>query len=68
MTAGNASGLNDGAAAVVLMKRSEAEKRGISVMCSIVASASAGVSPEVMGTGPIPAVRKAVNILSLIHI
>ena len=61
VTAGNASGLNDGAAVVVLMKASEAEKRGLKPMAKIVATATAGVSPEIMGTGPIPAVKKAVS-------
>ena len=62
VTAGNASGLNDGAAVVVLMKASEAEKRGLKPLAKIVATATAGVSPEIMGTGPIPAVKKAVSL------
>ena len=61
VTAGNASGLNDGAAVVLLMSAAEAEKRGLKPLAKIVASASAGVSPEIMGTGPIPAVKKAVR-------
>ncbi|XP_070569144.1 acetyl-CoA acetyltransferase, cytosolic-like [Ptychodera flava] len=61
VTAGNASGINDGAAALVLMKQSEASKRGISPLARVVAWAQAGVDPAVMGTGPIPAVRKALE-------
>ncbi|XP_022108993.1 acetyl-CoA acetyltransferase, cytosolic-like [Acanthaster planci] len=61
VTAGNASGINDGAAALVLMKKSEAEKRGISPLASIVNWAQAGVDPAVMGTGPIPAIKKALE-------
>ena len=61
MTAGNASGLNDGAAAVVVMPASEATKRSLEPLVSIKAVATAGISPEVMGTGPIPAVKKAVR-------
>ncbi|MEO0728987.1 MAG: acetyl-CoA C-acetyltransferase [Pseudomonadota bacterium] len=59
VTAGNASGINDGAAAVVLMTAAEAEKRGIAPMARIVSWASAGVDPSIMGTGPIPASKKA---------
>lgn len=59
VTAGNASGLNDGAAAVILMRESEAEKRGITPLARIASWATAGVAPEIMGTGPIPASRKA---------
>ena len=55
------SGINDGAAAVVLMTASEAKQRGITPLARIVASGQAGVDPSVMGTGPIPAVRKAVS-------
>ena len=61
VTAGNASGINDGAAAVVVMKRSEAEKRGIEPMARIVSWASAGVDPSIMGTGPIPASKRALE-------
>ena len=60
MTAGNSSGINDGAAGVLLMKYSTAEKRGISPMAKIVAWAQAGVDPKIMGTGPIPAIKSAV--------
>jgi acetyl-CoA C-acetyltransferase len=59
VTAGNASGINDGAAAVVVMSAAEAAKRGITPMARIVSWATAGVDPSIMGTGPIPASRKA---------
>jgi acetyl-CoA C-acetyltransferase len=59
VTAGNASGINDGAAAAVLMTAEEAAKRGITPMARIVSWATAGVDPAIMGTGPIPASRKA---------
>jgi acetyl-CoA C-acetyltransferase len=59
VTAGNASGINDGAAALVLMSAAEAEKRGITPLARIVSWATAGVDPAIMGTGPIPASRKA---------
>ena len=58
VTAGNASGINDGAAAVVLMERSAAEKRGAKPLARLVAYAHAGVEPQVMGLGPIPAVKR----------
>jgi acetyl-CoA C-acetyltransferase len=61
VTAGNASGLNDGAAAIVLMTAEEAKKRGIEPLARIVSWANAGVEPEIMGTGPIPASRKALE-------
>jgi acetyl-CoA C-acetyltransferase len=59
VTAGNASGINDGAAAVVLMREKEAEARGLKPIARIVSWAQAGVDPSVMGTGPIPASRRA---------
>jgi acetyl-CoA C-acetyltransferase len=59
VTAGNASGLNDGAAALVVMTADEAAKRGITPLARIASWANAGVAPEIMGTGPIPASRKA---------
>jgi len=59
VTAANASGINDGAAATVLMSEAEAAKRGITPMARIVSWATAGVDPQIMGTGPIPASRKA---------
>ena len=61
VTAGNASGINDGAAALVLMTADEAERRGITPMSRIVSWAQAGVDPAIMGTGPIPASRKALD-------
>ncbi|QCI96714.1 acetyl-CoA C-acetyltransferase [Agrobacterium larrymoorei] len=59
VTAGNASGLNDGAAAVLLMTEEEAIKRNIQPLARIASWATAGVDPQIMGTGPIPASRKA---------
>ena len=61
VTAGNASGLNDGAAAALLMTEEEAARRGISPLARIVSWATAGVDPKIMGTGPIPASRKALQ-------
>jgi acetyl-CoA C-acetyltransferase len=61
VTAGNASGINDGAAAVVLMTASEAAKQGKKVLARIVSWAQAGVDPSIMGTGPIPASRAALK-------
>jgi acetyl-CoA C-acetyltransferase len=61
VTAGNASGINDGAAAVVLMSADEASKRGVTPLARIVAWATCGVDPSIMGTGPIPASRKALE-------
>ncbi len=61
VTAGNASGINDGAAAFVVMKLSEAEKRGIQPLAKIVSYATAGVDPSIMGTGPIPASKRALE-------
>src|SRR5712675_1622590 len=61
VTAGNASGINDGAAAVVLMKASEAAKLGKTPLARIVSWAHAGVDPAIMGTGPIPASRAALK-------
>jgi acetyl-CoA C-acetyltransferase len=61
VTAGNASGLNDGAAATVLMSEAEASRRGIQPLARIVSWATAGVDPQIMGTGPIPASRKALE-------
>ncbi|MGV1753806.1 acetyl-CoA C-acetyltransferase [Agrobacterium sp. CG674] len=59
VTAGNASGLNDGAAAVLLMSEAEAARRGLQPLARIASWATAGVDPQIMGTGPIPASRKA---------
>ena len=61
VTAGNASGINDGAAAVVLMTAAEAERRGLKPLAHIRSWATAGVDPAIMGTGPIPASRKALE-------
>ncbi|WP_270937213.1 acetyl-CoA C-acetyltransferase [Falsiroseomonas oryzae] len=61
VTAGNASGINDGAAAVVVMSAAEAAKRGVKPLAKIVSWATAGVDPSIMGTGPIPASRKALQ-------
>ncbi|MGA7323603.1 MAG: acetyl-CoA C-acetyltransferase [Rhodomicrobium sp.] len=61
VTAANASGINDGAAAIVVMKLSEAEKRGIQPLARIVSFATAGVDPSIMGTGPIPSSRRALE-------
>ncbi|MBV9567860.1 MAG: acetyl-CoA C-acyltransferase, partial [Hyphomicrobiales bacterium] len=61
VTAANASGINDGAAAVVLMTAENAKKRGLKPLARIVSWATAGVDPAVMGTGPIPASRKALE-------
>ncbi len=61
VTAGNASGINDGAAAVTLMSAAEAEKRGLAPKARITSWAQAGVDPAIMGTGPIPASRKALE-------
>ena len=62
VTAGNASGINDGAAAVTLMSSEEAEKRGIQKLVSIKSWASCGVDPALMGTGPIPSSKKALDL------
>ena len=61
VTAGNASGINDGAAALVLMSAAEASRRGLTPLARIASFATAGVDPAVMGTGPIPASRKALE-------
>ena len=61
VTAGNASGINDGAAALVIMSAAEAKRRGLTPMARIVSWATAGVDPAIMGTGPIPASRKALE-------
>ena len=62
VTAGNASGINDGAAVVTVMKSKEAEKRGLQNLVSIKSWASCGVDPAVMGTGPIPSTKKALDL------
>ena len=62
VTAGNASGINDGAAAVTLMSEKEAEKRNLKKLVSIKSWASCGVDPALMGTGPIPSSKKALEL------
>lgn len=62
VTAGNSSGINDGAAAVTLMSSQEAEKRGLKELVTIKSWASCGVDPALMGTGPIPSVKKALDL------
>ena len=61
VTAGNSSGINDGSAAVQLMTREESEKRGLSPLAKIVSWATCGVEPSLMGSGPIPATKKALD-------
>jgi acetyl-CoA C-acetyltransferase len=61
VTAANASGLNDGAAALVLMSRAEAERRGSTILATVKSWASAGVDPSIMGIGPVPASKKALE-------
>jgi acetyl-CoA C-acetyltransferase len=62
VTAGNASGINDGAAAVVMMTADEARRRGIAPLARVVSWAQAGVDPAIMGSGPIPASRRALEL------
>ncbi|SCA55615.1 Acetyl-CoA acetyltransferase [Candidatus Terasakiella magnetica] len=61
VTAGNASGINDGASVVVLMSKEEAEKRGLTPLATVKAWSTHGVDPKIMGTGPVPAVNKALD-------
>ncbi|SDI37208.1 thiolase family protein [Propionivibrio dicarboxylicus] len=65
VTAGNSSGRNDGAACLIVMSAAEAQRQGLSPIAVLRAHASAGVSPEVMGIGPAPALRKALKIAGL---
>jgi acetyl-CoA C-acetyltransferase len=65
VTAGNSSGRNDGAAALVMMSEEAAEKRGLSPRLRIVSQASVGVAPEIMGIGPVPATLKALKVAGL---
>ncbi|MBV7507220.1 acetyl-CoA C-acetyltransferase [Bacillus sp. sid0103] len=65
VTAGNASGINDGAAAVVVMSKKKAEELGLKPLVTIKANANAGVDPSIMGIGPVPAVRKALEKASV---
>lgn len=61
VTAGNASGINDGAAAVVVMSKAKADELGLKPLATILANASAGVDPSIMGIGPVEAVKKVLN-------
>lgn len=65
VTAGNASGINDGAAALVVMSKEKADELGITPLATIASYASAGVEPSLMGTGPIPATRKALDKVNM---
>jgi acetyl-CoA C-acetyltransferase len=65
VTAGNASGINDGAAAVLVMSREKADALGLKPLARLVSYASGGVDPKIMGVGPIPATRKALQIAGL---
>ncbi|MFJ8235081.1 acetyl-CoA C-acetyltransferase [Ureibacillus sp. NPDC094379] len=65
VTAGNASGINDGAAAVVVMSKEKADDLGLTPLATIIANASAGVDPAIMGTGPIKAVKKVLEKANL---
>lgn len=65
VTAGNASGINDGAAMVMLMTEKHAKQLGLEILASITSYASAGVDPDIMGTGPIPATQKALEKANL---
>lgn len=65
VTAGNSSGLNDGAAALLLMNADRARSLGLKPMARVVAAAAAGVPPRIMGTGPVPATRKALALAGL---
>ena len=67
VTAGNASGINDGAAAIIVMRKDEADKRGITPLATIKSWATAGVDPSIMGTGPIPASAKALKKAGWCH-
>lgn len=61
VTAGNASGINDGASVVIVMSKEKADALGIKPLCTIVSHASAGVDPKIMGMGPVPATKKALE-------
>jgi len=65
VTAGNASGINDSAAAVIVMSKEKAEELGLTPLCTIKSYASAGVDPKIMGIGPVPASQKALEIAGL---
>ena len=61
VTSGNASGINDGAAAIIVMSKEKAEELGLEIICTIKSYGSAGVDPSIMGIGPVPAVRKTLE-------
>jgi len=65
VTAGNASGINDGASVVIVMSKEKADELGLKPLCTIVSHASAGVDPSIMGIGPVPATKKALSIAGL---
>ena len=65
VTAGNASGINDSAAAVIVMSKEKADELGLTPLCTIKSYASAGVDPKIMGIGPVPASQKALEIAGL---
>ncbi|MGN1413121.1 MAG: thiolase family protein [Anaerovoracaceae bacterium] len=65
VTAGNASGMNDGASAVVLMSEERAREKGITPLVTVIASSTAGVDPAMMGLGPVPAIRKVLKKANL---
>lgn len=65
VTAGNASGVNDGAAAVVLMSENKAKELNLTPLAKVLATANAGVDPSIMGIGPVPAIQKALNYADL---
>lgn len=65
VTAGNASGINDGASVVIVMSKEKADALGLTPLCTIVSHASAGVDPKIMGIGPVPATQKALKIAGL---
>src|SRR6185369_1454343 len=65
ITAGNASGVNDGAAAVLLASAAAVERYGLKPKARVIASAAAGVAPRIMGMGPLPATRKALALAKL---
>ena len=67
VTAGNSTGMNDGAAALVLMSADKAKALGLKPLVKLIASASAGVLPKTMGLGPIPATRKALKSRRVVH-
>ncbi len=65
VTAGSASGINDGAAAFIIMSKEKAEELGLTPLATIASYASAGVDPSIMGTGPIPATKKALAKINM---